>query len=315
MNRSIVPNCLVAARQHRGMAIDELARLANLQEERVVALEESETPTEVSPGELICLSESLRLAPEVLTGERPIPADAGRFGKQAVSVNLSGRARRDCELVRMRYGVSREELMEMAPLMFTLVAEDVLRWRRDRAKRARQVLRDLDFAQNLAGLRFQIEPLESGENGEPPGMADSEEESIASRDVFGERVTGPRGIKPRAPQAFSDYLQARIRHGELDGALAFLAEDLGAEEDESIWGSPTHWPGDRLPVHRVLPDQVYELVGLAPAASPTLEQLQALMALNLCQVELADLPNELMAEDKAPDRVAWINHQARPAAA
>ena len=102
MNRTIIPNRLAAARQHRGIEIDELANWANMPAERIAALEQADEPTEVSPGEIIRLAESLRLASEVLTGEREMPADAQRFSKQAVSVNLSGRARRDCELVRMR---------------------------------------------------------------------------------------------------------------------------------------------------------------------------------------------------------------------
>ena len=315
MNRSIVPEHLAAARQHRGIDIDELASLAELPKERIEALEQAETPTEVSPGELICLAESLRLVPEVLTGERAIPADAERFRKQSLSVSLSGRARRDCELVRMRYGVSREELMEMAPLMFTLVAEDILRWRRERLKRARQVMRDFDYAQNLMGLRFQVQPLERGPNDESPRTAEQEEASIASRDVFGKQLSGPRGFKLRAPEVFPSYLMDRMRDADFDGAIALWDEDLGCEEDESAWGGSMHWPGDCLPVHRLLPEQVYELVGLDPEESPSCEQQEALMALNHCRIELAELPEGLMAEDKAAERVAWINQHAVKAAA
>ena len=315
MNRTIVPNRLAAARQHRGIEIDELAIWTNMPAERIKALEEADEPTEVSPGEMICLAESLRMTSEVLTGEREMPDDAERYRKQAVSVNLSGRARRDCELVRMRYGVSREELMEMAPLMFTLVAEDVLRWRRERVKRARQVMRDFDYAQNLMGLRFQLKPLERGPNDELPGTADQEEASIASRDVFGKYLSGPRGLKLRAPEVFPEYLRDRMRDAGFDGVLVLWDEDLGCEEDESAWGGSRHWPGDCLPVHRLLPEQVYELVGLAPEESPSRDQLEALIALNHCRIELADLPEELMAEDKAAERVAWINNHAVKAAA
>ena len=315
MNLSIIPNRLAVARQHRGIEIDDLAIWANLPAGRIKALEEADKPTKVSPSEMIRLAESLRLDSEVLAGEREMPDDAERYRKQAVSVNLSGQARRDCELVRMRYGVSREELMEMAPLMFTLVAEDILRWRRERLKRARQVMRDFDYAQNLMGLRFKVRPLERGPNDELPGTADQEEASIASRDVFGKQLSGPRGLKLRAPEVFPSYLMDRMRDSDFDGAIALWDEDLGCEEDESAWGGSMHWPGDCLPVHRLLPDQVYELVGLGPEGSPSRDQLEALIALNHCRIELADLPEELMAEDKAAERVAWINHHAvKPAA-
>jgi len=252
-------------------------------------------------------------AGEDVNGEIAIPDDRRRFSKLPFTVNLSGRVRRDCELVRMRYGISREELMEMAPLMFTLVAEDSLSWRRDRVKRARQLIRDMDFAQELMGLKLPINRFDLDETGEPPGMEDSEELSIASQDVFGEKVGGPRGLNCRVPRVFSDYLLNRVRNEELDGVLALWEEDLGIDEDESLWGNPTQWPGDRLPLHRLLPDQIYELIGLGPEASPTPEQFQALMALNLCQVELADLPDELMGEDKASERVTWINQNAATA--
>ncbi len=123
------------------------------------------------------LAKALSVEPGVLTGDLPLPeSDEVPVYDQAPKTRLA------YDLIKRRYGVSRTEIINMAPLFFTLLAEDSLAWRRKKLKEVEEAYDHL----------MQIDGFWSGgsaylQHGMDEG-AGGEGESIDKADLFGEHL-------------------------------------------------------------------------------------------------------------------------------
>ena len=133
------------------------------------------------------LAEALDVEPGVLTGEWDLPdADEAPFaepGRVRIGAQIAPKARLSYDLIKRRYDVNATDVIYIAPLLFTLLAEASLAWRRERLEEAREASRQLD----------QIDGYWRGGLG--TGLDDAvyngitrEEESISSADLFGEHL-------------------------------------------------------------------------------------------------------------------------------
>jgi hypothetical protein len=130
--------------------------------------------------------------PGVITGDSPIPlelfrqagvpAAKGQFNKSQFNVRVNAAIRNAYELAARRYGLSTTTIVQLAPLLFVIMAEESLQYRREK-------LTELQTAQDR---RDELEstlsylPTRFAENSFDLLLA--EKESIETRDLFGERL-------------------------------------------------------------------------------------------------------------------------------
>ena len=128
------------------------ARLAKLSKVSVRTIQRLEDPTLANRtphrNTLENLAKALQIEPEALTNEAPLPgAETGptpESRRVQIGVEIAPKAKLAYDLVKLRYGVSATEIINMAPLFFTLLAEDSLARRLDKLNEAREAIACLD---------------------------------------------------------------------------------------------------------------------------------------------------------------------------
>ncbi len=131
-----------------------------------------------------------------LTGPLPPLLSASRSARK-----ISPKARLAYDLVKRRYGVSATEIINMAPLFFTLLAEGSL------ARRRKEVEEGSDHLQQISsGHGVFFEALDAAN-----GAIWEEEASISKIDLFGEHLDGNPGspvfFDPSKNNPFVSYLR------------------------------------------------------------------------------------------------------------
>lgn len=298
MPHTIHPDVLFRLRTRMGWSPTKLHQVSKVSRRQIYDIEGKRGTTEAVPVReftLRRLAGAFKVSPEVLAGEVPLPEHAGpgrHPARHAVTVRLSHVADLHYELVRRRYGVSRDELIENAPLLFTLLAEDSLRWRTERVRKARELFKTLGDLHGLFGVEV---PYAVDEEGLEPANLGSELESIAENDVFGEIAMTDLEKYDRAPNPFAEYL-ARTFGSWLPDDTVSLNIHPGAPP-ELIWDVPFVPPDRQFPEHALLRRFLWEITG---------GDFHATFALRGGAVSLRDIPSDLWGEDQTPERIRWI---------
>jgi len=153
--------------------------------------------------------------------------------RDVVKLGIHAAARNALTLVALRYGVRREHIVELAPLLFFLAAEQCLQERKKRLAEVRDAADSLFDRQSRMRHIPPHWPVDSG-------ALDAEEDSIEVRDLFGTKVLESAG------QFIGDYSddfdEAKdnpfVSH--IRGALAALG---ATDEDvEAVKWTPGLWP-------------------------------------------------------------------------
>lgn len=287
---------LVALRMWSGLSRRELARETGISERQIARIETSKPFAVVRRDTVERLAEVLNVdfdsfIDNALLSELPSDAlRAGRAGlKKALprvqlSARVSHHVRLAYDLVQRRYGPSARELMVLAPLMFVLLAEGSLAWRRERHA---SVLEALDRLQNHGATEphlyftMYVSDVEDG--------LDAEDESISSRDVRGDKIRGDTYLKPPGYEdvhPFSDYLKKLVEDTGIGELVDFESGDRIVPD--RYWG--TEPP-------RLFPDWLEEICGGSDHAR---------WALEYGDVRVSAIPGELMADSAKEARVAWL---------
>lgn len=229
------------------------------------------------------LAEALEVSPEKLLGEPPTPG----FNVVRIAAQLLPGVRLAYALIARRYGVNAGTIINLAPLLFALLAEGSLAWRKaelDRYLDAVGRVRDLPtgdrlrcalhafYAEEDAG--YEANAIEEGklfDNPYPDDYAFGHDDGLGG---------GP----------FEEYLRKLASEIGKPGVINFEA---GGFESAT---SP-------LLRYSVCAE---DLAKLAPTDS------DALYALHSGEVRLQDIPAELMEEGAAEQREAWLQEQLSP---
>jgi len=178
------------------------------------------------------LAEVLKVEWEALTRPPQDKSDApSELEAILPQVAISARVDADCanalRLVAHRYSIDQREILQMAPLLFTVAAERSLRWRKERLERVekRAAEFDLENAADIAHL--------------PPTDASAalfehlhdERKSIAIRDVFG--ATLLHDID--APDPFVNFLKAECAGLSRDAVSDINANFAAAPAYHVAW--------------------------------------------------------------------------------
>ncbi len=203
-------------RMWRGLTQAKLADGAHVDKQTVYRLEKKEGKVTVHPRTFDGLAQTLRVDPEVLTGEKPIPSDASQPSAAAdeattyyqLNVRMDAALRNAFELVARRYRVSVPKITQLAPLLFFIVAEASLKRRRknleDLRKELEEHLYGFDNISNELQEKFPHIPFPNIDWDDQDEAIEGEEKSIKSRDLFGEK----RIDDVSRGEAFADYLKA-----------------------------------------------------------------------------------------------------------
>ncbi len=174
----IRPELLRELRRRQGLRLHTLAERAGISKDSVWRIENGMQPGNREDTQRR-LARALGVEPGMLTGERPLPevveAPRGRW-----TVEISQAARNAAVLAARRYRVSEPLIVELAPLLFVLAAEESL-------GRRRALLAELETALAKATEAGEQMPHLAGigEASEPVHAAVvAEEKSVSARDVF-----------------------------------------------------------------------------------------------------------------------------------
>ena len=134
MQIQIDPERLHSLRQKKGLSRPQLAKQSGITERTIQRLEKEPQPSQKKT--LNRLAKALRVEPEVLTGELPLPESdkAPEPERVQIGAQVAPKVRLAYDFIKRRYGVSATEIINMAPLFFALLAEGSLAWRRKKLK-------------------------------------------------------------------------------------------------------------------------------------------------------------------------------------
>ena len=106
------------------------------------------------------------------------------IGRDSVKFQMGSLSRNALRLIAGRYGVDRDHIVELAPLLFFIIAEKSLQARRKHLKTVREA------ANTFAEVRSGIGHLRLHSPIDEDALKD-EENSINARDLTGEMITNP----------------------------------------------------------------------------------------------------------------------------
>ena len=288
--RTVNPNVVRQLREDKRLARTRLAAKAKLSERQLRRIEESDAPTvSVRDNTLMNLARALEVEPSVLSGESPPPKVTPRQApaeRSAIRAMIEPKARLGYTLLKQRYGVNATDLINMAPLFFTLLAESSLAWRREQLEAAEEAMWRASVLGN-GHLSF-MSAVHHAENG-----LSCERQSIEALDLFGEKIADDAyqwGYDSSTNNPFADYLRK-------------LADDLGKPDVVSV--------GDEELGFMFLEYPDYDLCG-AELDTITNRSSQARWVLEVGHARLDQIPTELRGEDAAEQRAAWLESKAPP---
>ncbi len=277
----IDPERLHSLRHKKGMSRPQLAKQSGITERTIQRLEKEPQPSQKKT--LNRLAKALGVEQGVLTGELPLPpsdkASASDPEPVQIGAQIAPKARLAYDLIKRRYGVTTSQMINMAPLFFTLLAEGSLAWRRKKLQEAIEAISRLDDC----GGHF------AGSGAVAQNAYELEEESVEKVDLFGEHLffsdthvtIVDEPFDPSVDNPFASYLRKLAKNLHSPGIVNV--------EDSDLWL--------KLPDYDICRD---ELEGIANGSAG------AKRALETGHVRLSQIPGELMAEDAGVERAKWL---------
>ena len=282
---NVVPQRLRAIRTQRGLSRRELADRATVSEKQLQRLEFPEhAPRTIRPDTLARLAAALGVEPEQLTGEPPTQHDAKQV---RITASLLPGVRLAYDLVERRYGFTAGQLINAAPLFFTILAEGSLAWRRVGLVELRAFESRLREIGGPRRFRYGYYAREVSEGGA------LEEQAIQNGKLFDDPLD----------EDMDQYdLQDEINRNPFADYLATLADELGKPEfvDLDPLGHGRVGGLSDVPGHRVCSEDLARVASLDSDAA---------YALHAADVRLSEIPDELAGEDKADARRKWIERR------
>ena len=276
----IDPERLHTLRQKKGLSRPQLAKQSGITERTIQRLEKKPQPFQKKT--LNRLAKALRVEPEVLTGELPLPEPDKAPDPERVQIGaqVAPKVRLAYDLIKRRYGVSATEIINMAPLFFALLAEGCLAWRREKLKELKEGIDRLEqidgFWHGRQGLPFAVTPV--------PEAIEAEEDSIAKADLFGEYLLDRMtyDLDPSTDNPFASYLRKLKAELGITGVVDVDSGDLMFV---------------KFPDYDICHDELDHIANGSEYAKKALET---------GQVRLSEIPEHLMAKDAGGTRAGWL---------
>ncbi len=283
-------------RESKKMSQAALANATRLGKRQIQRIEQHEGELPVRENTLNKLAKGLRVNPRVLTGEELMPEStvSDHIGVSAQSsvktIKLSPHVQLQYDLIKEVYGGTFEDLVSLAPILFTQLAEQSLAWREkefnDKVKRTAEII---DFGRRFPKFGKLVGDTSEEWGGFLSGEGSAEYDSIATRDVFGEQLI--EDCDPGWDRPYVQYLKSTLDGAQWSGKVEFVQME-GAPH-----GTSEYLDGFRVPYTRICNSDLQQITGCLP---------DALFALEMGLVRIDDIPPELMGAEKTPERSTWI---------
>jgi transcriptional regulator with XRE-family HTH domain len=187
-------------------------------------------PSRVRTNTLKALAKALDVRPESL-------CRAAEAERDVMKLRIETAARNALILVAVRYRISRESIIEIAPLLFFIAAEQSLKERQSRIddlQASADALFDLYRGIKHLPLKWPIDE----------GAVNTEQQSIKARDLFGKKVLD--GAQQLMSELNDDFDEA-----EQNPFVIFLRNGLsnistGTELADSVRWAPGLWPSYQI---------------------------------------------------------------------
>ena len=284
----IDPSRLRALRDGLKLSRDKLANQSGVSARQIARIEGQEEPAVLRPQTLASLARALDVESAVLTGEKSLPPTRPQSDGVRLSVQTGSATRLDYDLVRHRYGVTTKQVIDLAPLLFTMLAESSLAWRREKLKQVKQKVSDLrELTQEHGQLHHAVFQTD------PQGCLELEDRSIGEADLQGAVVTAAHpwiADFTTWETPFTDFMRKVVSEIGQPDIVSFEFEDDGLS-----WELRPDLCGVG-PV-RLCGKYIDEVTGGSKHAQ---------WALLSGEVRLSDIPDELMPEDAKAQRVEWL---------
>lgn len=287
---TINPEKLIFLRKEAGLTAESLADAAHVGRATITRIENGKAGT-TRTETVKRLASTLKCQPADLF--KPPEPDQARslFNDRApLDLSISTAAQNALELVAMRYNETRETILELAPLLFDLVARESLFERRERLTELsarRDAVAEMGCHFSHLGGRFlhdwQAEEVEV-----------LEETSIRKRDLRASHVLESDSIEDafipldydeECDNPFVGHLKRRIQAVQQDG------DEASSIDVWPIWRSPTYDIGSQEALVVAQGDEELARAILTGA------------------IPLARLPKSLRVPDAEEARLAWMRQQ------
>ncbi len=293
-NETINPQRLLRLRKQRGLTRAKLGERSRVNARTIQRIENSGQPYKAHATTLERLADALGVEKGELTNPAPFELrEQEKAGRVSISAGVSPGVRLAYDMVKRRYGVGPDLIINNAPLLFTLHAEASLARRQAMLQEVNEALGMMKERAYKTGLLGFLETAEVDK------ASSAEAESIRKADLFGEwllddfwKRRGGSGLKPfnkTTDNPFANYLRDQV--DELDNAGIVYVEQ------EELGFLYRGGGGQRLPDYEICRDELESLTGGSRSA---------LRALTFGDVRLADIPTELMEDERTEERVAWL---------
>ena len=124
---------LKALRTSKGWSRNQLADRSGVSERQLARIESTGGAVRMTTRKKI--AEALGVDREKLSGANSVPRNPEKLEDVGLRVRVSPQLQLAYDLVSFRYGPTRREIVELAPLLFVLLAEGSLAWRLERAEK------------------------------------------------------------------------------------------------------------------------------------------------------------------------------------
>jgi len=283
------PARLAELRKRRKLSRSDLAEKAKISVRQIARLESASASSGPTPrGRTVNqLAKALDVEPGVLLGDLPMPdlrPKEEKVERVQISALLWPEIRLAYALIKRRYGVNPTTLFNAAPLMFVLLAEGSLLWRKEKVKEVEEAA---DQLHNLGSGHLSF--AKSAHR--PQDGVYAEKASIEKGDIFGKDIHQDAiefGYDRSTNNPFSDYLRE-------------LAEKIGKKDviktDELELVSAAL---DGFPDFNICEGDLEKISGGSSRAS---------LALKNGDVRIADIPDELWADEASEKRRKWLEER------
>jgi len=203
-------------------------------------------PTRVRANTLRAVAKALDVQPESL-------CPAAEAERDVMKLRIEAAARNALTLVAHRYRISRESIIEIAPLLFFIAAEQSLEERQTRIADVRSSADALfDLYRGIPHLPPEW-PIDDG-------AVSSEERSIKARDLFGNKVL-------EDAQQFLSEFDDDFDEGEHNPFVRFLRDRLSKIDTSAELAQSVRWTPGLWPHYRICTEEAASVVGNDTAAA------------------------------------------------
>ena len=208
--KQVNPRALKALREQKSWSKAELSKKSGIKTRRLIELENENVDFHtIREGSFEGLCYALGATEDQLLGKEPI-SDPVSVKFVSLQSKITTVAQMNYDLVNQQYGVSSDQLVQLAPLMFAILVEDSFVWRKEQLELRKQIQ---ELEKQVRESQYNPEP--DLHDGDVEDAFREEGAAIAAREVFTrpEEAELPDGYGHKSDR-FTDFVSAKVKSSE-----------------------------------------------------------------------------------------------------